>query len=161
MKKLPFLIILSLTGIIGYGQITMEKSTLGPAGDFFANENLSLDWTMSEIAVESFVQEGSLSLFLGFYLPEIITPTNEPDQKFQLDLYPNPCSGILNISASEGTEIMAEVFDQNGKIVLAKQMYLDGISDEINISFLPTGSYYLRIIDTSKKVWSSFKIQKI
>lgn len=80
----------------------------------------------------------------------------------ELQLYPNPTTGIfhLTISMQEGdTVAMIEITDANGKVILSQnQEFVKGNNNvTFDMNYLPNGTYLVRMI-SQKKI---FEIQKM
>ena len=75
-----------------------------------------------------------------------------------LQVYPNPTNGQLSIMNYELRITNIEIFDLMGKTVGAYQFPSFGGAEEVNISHLPTGMYFLRI--TTEKGTITKKIIK-
>jgi hypothetical protein len=72
-----------------------------------------------------------------------------------LNVYPNPTSDFLTIDVAKTLEISRlELIDQKGALILS-----DGLKSELNVSYLPQGIYFLRLI--SKDVTYFYKFIKI
>jgi hypothetical protein len=56
-------------------------------------------------------------------------------------VFPNPVSGLLNIESSNPIEM--QLYDLNGKVIL--QQYISNVGQQIDVSNLPDGIYYLRL----------------
>ncbi len=61
-----------------------------------------------------------------------------------LEFYPNPTSGSLNISWNEVTNLKIELYNLLGEKVLSTQ--IDGSSTELDINDLPSGKYILSCV---------------
>ena len=67
-------------------------------------------------------------------------------------VYPNPATDVLNISFGSGMQnILFRVFDQSGKPVLEKNNQGQS-SDQINITALAPGTYYLGVYENGKQL---------
>jgi hypothetical protein len=66
----------------------------------------------------------------------------------QIAVYPNPAKEVLNITNPEGSEVKtAQIFDLNGKLVLATEI----TDNKISVQQLATGTYVLLVEDTNGK----------
>jgi hypothetical protein len=73
------------------------------------------------------------------YLDQAVTSTNEIVQTGKIKLYPNPSNGLFNITKNNSEEMVYSVFDSKGM-----QVYSGQCVDNINISHLDAGVYYIR-----------------
>ena len=70
-----------------------------------------------------------------------------PVEKNGLSVYPNPTSGELRVTSDELQVTRIEIFDIVGKMV-----YGQAYEHTIDISFLSTGLYFLKVYDTNEQV---------
>lgn len=104
------------------------------------------------------------SAFIGS--PSFADNTNSNDSKFSniikssseeiaINLYPNPSSGIINISLkgeNRGYKSI-RVIDVNGKIVLQSKIEANGQQQILNLSNKPKGVYIIHIIDSESTTY--------
>jgi len=80
---------------------------------------------------------------LEYYLPCFsVVSIREQQRDQKIDLYPNPVSGILNISTVNFTGKQLQVFDNTG--ALKRELTVTTREIKIDVSDLPNGIYYLR-----------------
>ena len=64
------------------------------------------------------------------------------------DITPNPSKGLLklNVVSTNSNELKLQVIDQLGKIILEREFVgtNNKVSDELNLSSLPKGIYFIR-----------------
>jgi hypothetical protein len=65
-----------------------------------------------------------------------------PAAEFQV--FPNPAVDVLNIQSSATLKTLA-LFDMQGKIVLQNEISNEALTQQLNISNLPKGVYFLRV----------------
>lgn len=67
------------------------------------------------------------------------------------NIYPNPSSDqlLLDVQISNSTELMSNIVDNNGHVVLSRSNKLNSGKQTLqyNIQNLPAGSYHLLLID--------------
>lgn len=68
----------------------------------------------------------------------------------QARVYPNPCSGVLNIEGFEN-DFSANIYDLNGRIVIA-----NATQNSIDVSALANGAYILLLNDGANNKTASF-----
>jgi hypothetical protein len=83
---------------------------------------------------------------------ELVTGIEEYSN-VKLSLSPNPCNDEITISGLETHQnYQVDVIDVTGKSVLTQQF--SGVSNQVNVSQLIKGNYFLRVISENRK-WSS------
>lgn len=123
----------------------------------FDGENLSGNWT---IKLGDFEADDTGTLNSWFI--EICETTTTPIILAETDfvefpnflLFPNPSNGEFKIQLStKSTTITLELFDIRGRLIHSSTLnHLKGDFDEdINLNFIPSGMYILRITDGVKK----------
>jgi hypothetical protein len=70
---------------------------------------------------------------------------------FELVMYPNPVENILNISSVENTNSLYKIFDLKGQ-----ELKSGKLSNEINVSNLPSGMYILEVNDGQQSISKKF-----
>ncbi len=73
-----------------------------------------------------------------------------------ISLYPNPASSILNLKNAENANI--EIFDVLGKRILSQDNI--SINEQINVSNLVNGTYFIRIVKDNALTTKRFLISK-
>lgn len=68
---------------------------------------------------------------------------NEIDKLINMDIYPNPANGDLNIQAEELQIEEVLIKDLNGKILIKQSV--NNSSASVDLSILSTGSYYVEV----------------
>lgn len=83
------------------------------------------------------------------------TSIREASQMHEFKLFPNPTTGIVNLSSNESTSVDIQVIDLMGRVVYEKNN-IDVSSAQFDISFLNNGLYHIHI--QSQKGSSVYKI---
>lgn len=65
--------------------------------------------------------------------------------EFEVSMYPNPFSGIVNIQHNSTEDINIKVFDSAGKLVFQNLLKVTATSQAINLQELPTGIYLVNL----------------
>jgi len=84
------------------------------------------------------------------YRFEVITLSNQDNEKVNFVMYPNPTSDVLNLSFSENLDKNYSVYDLLGREVL-KGKFENTSESQIAVEKLQIGTYILRIGGTTKK----------
>ncbi len=89
----------------------------------------------------------------GSYVDSCSTPTNIIEviqEENEIIVYPNPANNILNINCEKEIETI-KIYNQTGQLVL--QTKANTQKQSIDISDLPVGSYFIRIVGKNN-VWA-------
>lgn len=123
------------------------QSTLSSAGAHTSTPGFQLSWTLGEIAIETYTNT-SISLTQGMHqtqLPVVVITSTEPDELFDVSVFPNPSSDLVNIALGT-TSFIGKPFtlsDSQGMVVLKGVISTDNF--QIDISGFAQGLYVLRI----------------
>lgn len=163
MKKTLLLIL----GTFLFGALLSQSKTLElnpAAGDEFTSDNMTLTWSIGEGIIETF-SNNEIILTQGFHQPTLkITQIDETEESdFQINVYPNPTSDIVQINFISNKEIncSAQLFDMSGKLLFSKNIKGTEVTENINLTDYSSTLYLLRIIETSGKMVKTYKIQRI
>ena len=153
MKKL--LIILISLPFIGLGQVT-TPSVVSSSGDSYSNGNIIMDYTLGEIAIETYTN-GSTILTQGFHQGDLKVTTSVVNLDIKTKIYPNPTTNFIIIELEKNVNAELLVYDINGKIVV-KDKLNDEQQKQLDFSFLNQGNYLLHINIADKQ--SVYQINK-
>jgi hypothetical protein len=134
--------------------------TISPAGGNGGNSNVSMDWSIGQVAVSTLASEQAI-LTQGLLQENIlITGIGRPSEKLpDIRVFPNPTAGQLIITISDNKPLIYNLTDLNGKLLLNGQC-LD-IENILDLKDLPVGEYILNISDKSTQDANSYKITKL
>ena len=126
----------------------ISSSVIAAAGETSKTDQITLDWTMGEIAVETFPTAGGM-LTQGFHQPLLILPSNYVElfprpgaPGFTVKINPNPVRALLYISLKsfDNRKVNINLSDVNGKflyntstntkegyVIIDMQQYASGI----------------------------------
>ena len=159
MKNLiNYLILLLLPLSLSAQNAELTPEVMASAGDSFSDNSLILEWTLGEIATESF--EGSLFVSQGFHQPlENITSIDNPLSSLgPIKVYPNPTKDRVFIEREKEGEVVVALLDLRGRILI-KHTFSNSI-DQLDLSPLPSGLYILNMRDENQSSLS-IRIQKL
>lgn len=145
-----------------FGQAGLERQVIGLAGNTLqTTSGATLDFTMGEALVSEH-QNGKASIAQGFHQIMVAKTTLhasalESALVADVQVFPNPAQDVLQINTD--TPIHAALFDLNGRVVLAQTAI--ETTQNLEISSLPSGTYFLRSITSNGKPVQTFKIQII
>ena len=139
---------------------------IASAGDAYSSENITVAWSLGEIATETLLSDNIL-LTQGFQQPNfdgLSIKQSRESTNLVFQVYPNPSSGkikITNDAENTGNEnvFQLKVFDIRGEVVLSQE--IKAFPYDINISSEPDGLYFIRISSQEKNHSQTFKVQKI
>jgi hypothetical protein len=163
MKKiLLFLSCFSLWSVT-YGQAN-DLKVVASAGTTFTAGNLSLDWTLGEVIVDTYDEPG-LGLTQGFHQPayQLVAVKSIPAELGLITVFPNPFSDVLmvkmNFAAFEKGEM--ELVDSKGTSIWKKPFEGNEIIENYSASSLPSGSYRLAVTLAGDTFIQSYQLLKI
>jgi hypothetical protein len=154
-----FVIFLFFLSVPSYGQNEIIQA-ISPAGGNGSNSNISLDWSLGQIAVSTLVSDQAI-LTQGLLQEDIlITQIGPSSEKLpEIKIYPNPTAGDLIIFISDNMPLKYNLTDLNGRLLLKGQC-LD-IENTLDLNNLPVGEYILNVSDNSNHNANSYKITKL
>ena len=159
-KPLLFFLVLLFWGL-GYSQSVSPQVTAS-AGEHFSGTNAQLSWTIGETMIETYVN-GSNQLTQGFHQTNLmITAVNDLAESFQVKVFPNPATDVLNIEWSEITDpLNLNLFDATGKQLLLQKALDQTMPKTLDLSGYATGNYLLHLSNSDGETLKIFKILKI
>ncbi|MGK0364807.1 MAG: hypothetical protein ACI85O_001865 [Saprospiraceae bacterium] len=90
-------------------------------------------------------------------ITEVTVSTEDLETFDNVELYPNPTSGILNIKLSENTEATVNIYSQLGQLVFSKEMLNDFIEIDLDLS---QGVYFVEIRNREMLVSKKLVVQE-
>jgi dienelactone hydrolase len=90
---------------------------------------------------------------------EMEVGTEEIGLKVVAEIYPNPNSGIFSLNIGEDYSKI-EIFDNCGRKILGKEINKAQKENSFDLSLLPEGIYYLKIISKNSIITKKLVIQK-
>jgi hypothetical protein len=155
-RLLPFFIYFIIAGCIN----STAQEVITPSAGYFETPSMSLNWTIGEIAIETYFNE-NIMLTQGFNQANIIITSNTEDflTDISISFYPNPVKDIFTIKAETDyiTQLTAEVYDLAGTKLISEN--INPGNTQINTESLTTSEYILKIYD-NQNVIKSFKFIK-
>ncbi|MCB9189923.1 MAG: T9SS type A sorting domain-containing protein [Flavobacteriales bacterium] len=115
-------------------------------GDAPSQEKPLSEYSMEEVVKHCAAMDVTFNLYPVIINMSSYTPVNKAHQKIEVSLYPNPSSEYLNISLIEAKYYQYQIFDQNGKRIMAASNSGEQLHT-IYTSELPNGVYFLHIYD--------------
>jgi len=147
------------------GQFTMAPSVIGSGGGYAESENISLSWTLGELAVST-LSGGDLMLTQGFQQPTVLGVgiiANEAD--WDILVYPNPVGNELRIrfNIQDPEDFLIEIQDVTGRLIQQIQQKNVDPGDElvINTSTFAYGIYFLKVFTTDRQQVQVTSLRKL
>ncbi|HRW63740.1 MAG TPA: T9SS type A sorting domain-containing protein [Bacteroidales bacterium] len=162
MKKILLIIIALIIGGVAYSQ-TISSYVVASAGESAENGNISISWTLGEVAVET-LESSSITLTQGFQQGyfEITSIDESITGNITLKVYPNPAAEFIWV-AMETVDIKVatiEIFDIDGKRVYNQKWHLIDGEKQILLNGFSASQYILRVSDETGKVLQNLKLIK-
>ncbi len=153
-------IFLALSGALGTSCMAqqLQNMVVSASGGAFTNGLRSIDWTIGEPMIADL--KNGIRISAGFH--QVITKnanaTDEiPSWSKNVMIYPNPTESIIHIDQEENLQHMdMHLLNMDGQAIMHHQ--LDGTSNIVDISTLPSGLYYIRLTKDKSTVY--YKVVK-
>ncbi len=147
----------------------LEPSVLAAGGDINFNNQVSLEWTIGEMAVTTLYTESTM-ITEGYHQPRIIVAefyephsfNMDPTPSHQISVAPNPTESIVNIQMQfeEESEMFISIFNLAG-IQQKRIKKTSTDSFEMDLSDFPPGIYLIRFTNSKGRILRTFKLSKI
>ena len=133
-------------------EIPLPGDVTGEAINFF-------DHRPNSLSIQNGMLTGPLAPYqVAIYKMETLaTGVNTPPAQIKLRAYPNPTTGVLNLSGIKGS-VQCEIYNNVGQCVLQKSGNPE--TDPLDISILPQGVYYLKVPGADKNSYLPVKVIK-
>lgn len=132
------------------------------AGDNFENSNYKISWTLGEPLSETIVSN-QLLLNQGFmqYFSSTVSVPDVFDKSIQLRIYPNPVRSnlYLSIDVSAVNQTQYSLFTITG--IKLNSKILDKTLNQIDVSNIQPGIFYIQIINDQIKLNKTYKLIKL
>ena len=121
---------------------------------------ISLDWTLGETSVSRWNTPGGFTTE-GFHQPILEVSLLPEYTSPKVSIAPNPVQSTLNVLVKDVNQkpLFAQLVDVQGR-VLVQQTNLTPGNTEINLSNLPSGTYFLKVSQQNGKPVEAFKVIK-
>lgn len=165
IKVIKVLILLLLPFSTYVNGQQLSQMVLVPAAGVATAGVLNYSQTIGECAVE--MMEGSgFILTQGFQQPGMIFTVVKPHEGTGVDVYPNPATDYINVKlfGDQARKFRIEIINLTGTIL--SFVNLDFITEyyhiqQIDVSSLKLGFYFVRITSDDSKIKRIFKIEKM
>jgi Secretion system C-terminal sorting domain len=147
---------------------SLSPTVISPAGEVDQIDNISLEWTIGELAISTYQFDGQM-LTEGFHQPllsieRIAPPKDGADDNLEVIIAPNPVKHVLRVEVIDSQERILEfqLFDVRGALVERIKMDAYTQNFEIDMSGYTSGFYVLRVVGSeSHTLLDAFKVAKI
>lgn len=166
MERYCLLLIACLISAYSYSQSdTISRYVVATAGGDTTVNDISVSWTLGEVAVEKLANEDStLILTQGFQQVyfEIVSVGEPLSNNFEMKVYPNPATEYIWVllESEEIKDAVIEIFDLEGKVVYNKHWDFVNGPNQIMLNDMVSSQYILRISDKSGQALQTFKLIK-
>jgi hypothetical protein len=134
----------------------ISPSVMSNAGHVMKANNLSIEWTLGELATET-LKANNLIITQGFHQTNLtVVSTNDPFIS-GFSVYPNPFQHELIIQNESGKKIAIHLFNIMGQCI-SDYTILPG-TQQIQLNGLPAGTYILEAKTNDQK--QHFTLEKI
>lgn len=154
-----------ILAVVIYGALAVSltgnaQEVITPSAGYFEASSMSLNWTIGEIAVETYIND-NIILTQGFNQANIVitSATEELLTDISITVYPNPVKDIFTVKVETDhiNQLRAEVYDLSGIKLISENIYQG--NTRIDIGNLPASEYILKIYD-NKQVIKTLKFVK-
>jgi len=147
---------------------SLSPSVISPAGGFDQTDDISLEWTIGELAVATYDADGRMYTE-GFHQPmltveRILLPEIEKNDNLVVTIAPNPVKYTLSIEIIDPLNrvLELEIIDAQGRLVEHARMDTQIQNLEFDMLQYASGFYVLRIIDpVSRTLLDTYKLAKV
>lgn len=149
---------LLLTMSLFFSFCSIGQEVIATQGDSYSNGATSVDFTIGEVVINTGTN-GANDITQGFHQTNwnfLGIEDHAPD--FEVNVYPNPMSDVLNIKTSVHDDVSYSLYDSRGRLVLEDKLSSD--LTPIEVSHLTPGNYSLRL-NNSEQILKTIKLVKV
>ncbi|MEM7370879.1 MAG: T9SS type A sorting domain-containing protein [Bacteroidota bacterium] len=153
-----FSVICCLLPIGLLGQITLECALIGSGGGISQTGSYQHVSALGE-SILGIAGNGTDSTEIGFVFKSEAALATSIHPLFslpQIELYPNPTRGLIHLESNSSRVTHYKMWDVQGRLIRSAEIQ----EQEIDISDLKQGSYYLQVFDRKQRLLASFHIIK-
>lgn len=148
-----------------FGQEQIERQVIGSVGQVFTTGSLSASSTVGEVATLTFA-EGNNQLTQGFQQSmDVISAVIDLGSGVGVELFPNPASDFasLKIETESNLDLRFDLVDISGRLISTQRQQLPAsiTNHTIDLSQLPSGTYFVRIATPRGSVLKTLKLVHI
>lgn len=161
MKHFPLAAVMALLSFHASAQ-SITPEVIASAGTHTENARSQLSWTLGEPVIDTY-HDGTNIITQGFHQTQLTVTSVATDNATDLDVnvYPNPTSGVLNISIPNNDKVFElQLFDMNGKVVMNSNLTDSQQLKTLQLAQFANAVYLLTIHSKDGEFTSSHRIQK-
>jgi hypothetical protein len=166
MKNIIILIAVLLFPYMISAQINTEREVINSTGNTYKGETISLDYSVGE-AIAGTIKCPTITLNQGFIQADETKVGVQMDgDNFSIEVYPNPTYDKVKLIISTSdvaliNDMQIKLTGVNGNIIrnLQETNISKNFTKEIDMTDLPSGSYYISI--TNNSIIKLIKIVKL
>lgn len=133
------------------------QEVVSTQGDSYSQASANIDFTIGEVIIDTGT-DGINDLTQGFHQSSwVFVGIEDFYDSYEVSIFPNPTSDVLNINTSEFTNVTYAMYDVLGKLVM--QNKLSAEQTPIPVSNLAPGSYSIILLNEAQKL-KTFKLVK-
>ena len=165
MKKISTLLLaISMSGFL-YAQ-SISRSVIASAGDYNSNGNISISWTLGEIATETLIGS-NITLTQGFQQPDTMKAVyvipGFPDRNLDIKVYPNPATEFIKIllKGNDDLDLQVELYDAIGRELMVSKVYAGENEKSLDVTAFRPGIYFLKIATSNGTAIRTYQVAKV
>ena len=143
----------------------LSRDVIAAQGDFDQNENMTLEWTLGDAFIETVASTDNI-FTQGFQQSFLMTVArldtkDIENNPFNIVLYPNPVDAFLHVyvKSPNRTGLNISLYDVTGKFIKQESALETDKDITLNFSFLTSGIYILKIIDSESTAAIKFVVK--
>lgn len=141
------------------GAQQLERWVMASSGGYWQAGNLQMSFTLGETFTKGH-SAATLFVLSGFQQGDGTSGIGlEPVQEVQASVYPNPSTGRFYVDVEAGITANLRIFNVQGAEVW-QQMAVEQWPCAVDLTAMPTGTYFLEITGTNNKLKGRVKLLK-
>jgi hypothetical protein len=160
MKKKSSPIFLIAAGLLWASLVQAQESTNASGGDANGSGG-SVAYSIGQVAyITNVGSSGSLAQGVQYAYEIFTVGIKDAEMNISLTAFPNPTTDNLTLQISDykNEKFSYQLFENQGKLIDNGQVV--SLHTQINISSLPSATYFIYVVNQENKKVQSFKIIK-
>lgn len=164
-KRILLLLFLAMTWELNILSQDVSPRVLAPAAGQAVHNNINFSQTIGQTAVD-IIGSGGYVLTQGFQQPLITNQEDTSSKGNGVDVYPNPATDYIYVKmfGDVARNFRIEIINITGTVI--KSMKINFVTDyyhieQIMISDIKIGLYFVRVSSDDKLILRTFKIEKL